>query len=432
MRLMRRVLIVAGVAAMAVAARGQQQQQPGQAGGPTYSADVKVVNVLATVRDKNGKFITDLGQNDFVLEEDGRRQTIKYFSRESDLPLTLGLLVDTSRSQRLTIEQERSASAAFVDRVLRENKDGAFLIHFDREVELLQDVTKSPRPVANALEKMQLASDETAGTQSRRPRPQSSDGDPSSSDDSSSRSSGQSPDDQGQQGGQGQPGSGRYPGGPRRQGGGGQMAQRGRTLLYDSVFLASEEITRKQSGRKVVIVLSDGVDRGSKTTIEQAIRAAQRADTVVYAVYFAGEKESGQGGNGGWGGPGRRGGGIGFPGRFPTGGGGYPGGSGGGGRGGRSEEPKVDGKKILERVAKETGGRMFEANKKQTAEKIYQQIEDDLRHQYSLGYTPDRASEEGAYRAIKLTTRKNNLIVQTRDGYYASGTPAHGAAADLK
>src|SRR5438270_11384415 len=92
---------------------------------PTISVNVKVVNVLATVRDKKGKIVNTLGKDDFVLEEDGRPQTIKYFTRETDLPLTLGLLVDTSRSQMEVIEQERNASGAFVDDMLRADKDSA-------------------------------------------------------------------------------------------------------------------------------------------------------------------------------------------------------------------------------------------------------------------------------------------------------------------
>ena len=136
-------VVTLAISAAAVALLAQQV--------PTYSVNVKVVNVLATVRDKKGKIINNLGQNDFTLEEDGRPQTIKYFARETDIPLTLGLLVDTSGSQRRVLDQERSASGTFVDSMLRADKDGAFLIHFDRQVELLQDLTKSPQKVSQAL-----------------------------------------------------------------------------------------------------------------------------------------------------------------------------------------------------------------------------------------------------------------------------------------
>ncbi len=125
-----------------------QQQQP----QPTFTADVKVVNVFATVRDKKGQIVKDLTKEDFKLLEDGRPQNIKYFAKQSDLPLTLGLLVDTSRSERRMIPTERSASYKFIEQVLRPDRDKAFLIHFDREVELLQDLTDSREKLEKALE----------------------------------------------------------------------------------------------------------------------------------------------------------------------------------------------------------------------------------------------------------------------------------------
>ena len=109
----------------------------------TMSVHVKVVNVLATVRDKHGAVVANLNKDDFALAEDGRPQSIHYFTQESNLPLTLGLLVDTSLSQRRVLDQERSASHSFLDRMVREDRDRAFIIHFDREVELLQDLTSS-------------------------------------------------------------------------------------------------------------------------------------------------------------------------------------------------------------------------------------------------------------------------------------------------
>src|SRR5579863_6924787 len=131
----RRSLLLAAFFPAARLIRGQQDT--------TFSTDVKVVSVLATVRNKQGQIVRDLNKDDFTLEEDGHPQTIRYFSRETDLPLTLGLLVDTSMSQRRVLGQERSASHSFLDQVLREDKDMAFLIHFDREVELLEDLTSS-------------------------------------------------------------------------------------------------------------------------------------------------------------------------------------------------------------------------------------------------------------------------------------------------
>ncbi len=147
----RSMSLLAGLAVLGsmfvLAAIGQQ--------APANSGDVNLVNVLATVRDKHGKIVNNLSQNDFILNEEGRQQTIRSFSRETDLPLTLGLLVDTSPSQRKALEQERSASGHFIDQVLREEKDKAFLIHFDREVELLQDLTPSKQKLNSALGSLQ-------------------------------------------------------------------------------------------------------------------------------------------------------------------------------------------------------------------------------------------------------------------------------------
>jgi VWFA-related protein len=330
------------------------------------SVRVNVVNVLATVRDKHGKIVPNLTQSDFVLTEDGRPQTIHYFTKESDLPLTLGLLVDTSMSQRRVLDQERTASHSFLDQMVREDKDKAFVIHFDKEVELLQDLTSSREKLEEALDSLQTPELVRANS-----------GDPSDSD----------------------PGSGRGSSGHFGAG----------TLLYDAVYLASNELMKKEQGRKALIVLSDGVDRGSKETLETAIETAQRADTVVYSILFK-DDEMNQGGRGGFSFPGMGGGGMGGP----QGGGGQ---RRGGGR--HQEEPRPDGKKILERISKETGGRLFEVSKKEPIDQIYSQIEEELRNQYSLGYTPDRKADDAhGYRKIQVTTKQKDLSVQAREGYY--------------
>jgi VWFA-related protein len=343
-------------------AQVQQQSQPSQPQPPTISVNVKVVNVLATVRNKHGEIVRNLTKDDFVLEEDDRPQTIRYFARETDLPLTLGLLVDTSLSQRRVLDQERSASSTFLDQVLRVDKDVAFVIHFDREVELLQDLTSSRQKLEAALALLQAPQLHRA-------------------DQEGGGNSGNSPDSD--------PRSG------RRAGGGG-----GGTLLYDAVYLASNEIMKKQQGRKALIVLSDGVDRGSKETLASAVEAAQRASTLVYSILFTAEQPYGGGyGGRGMGGMGRRGGG--YPGRYP-------------------QQERPDGKKILQQISKQTGGRLFEVSKKLPIEQIYAQIQDELRNQYNLGYTPDRADIGAGYHKILLTTKQKDLIVQARDGYYAT------------
>jgi VWFA-related protein len=165
---------------------------------------------------------------------------------------------------------------------------------------------------------------------------------------------------------------------------------------------------KKQTGRKAIIVLSDGVDRGSKEGLETAIESAQRADTLVYSILFKGEEEHQN--RGGFSGPGMGRGGM---------GGGGMGRRGGGGQ--RPQEPHPDGKKTLERISRETGGGFFEVSKKQTTEDIYTTIEQELRGQYSLGYTPAKtdASPASGYHKILLKTKQKDLVVQTREGYYA-------------
>ncbi len=334
-------------------AQNQQAQSPGK-----IAVEVKTVSVLATVRDKHGKIISNLAKDDFVLEEDGRLQNINYFVRESDQPLRLGLLVDTSLSQRRVLEQERSASYSFLDHLLRPEKDLDFVIHFDREVELLQEFTSSRPKLQAALQALQT--------------PQF---------DSNSGGGGNG----GSRGG----GDGR---GSRRRGGG--------TLLYDAIYLASDELMSKQQGRKALIILSDGVDHGSKETLTTAIETAQRADTVVYSILFKDDEENGNRGGFSMGqrGGGRRGG------RFP-------------------QEERPDGKKILQQISKATGGKLYEVSKKETVDKIYAEIEEDLRNQYSLAYAPEK-NEEAGYHKISLTTKQKELIVQARDGYYATQRPA--------
>src|ERR1700689_4487883 len=198
---------------------------------PTITHDVKVVNVLTTVRDKKGNIVNNLTKDDFKLTQDGQPQTIRYFTRETDLPLTLGLLIDTSYSQRRVLEQERSGSFAFLNEFMRVDKDKAFIIHFDSEIELLQDLTTDHKKLEVALDKVDMPQFEQSGSG----------------------------------------------GGGRGHGGGG-------ATLYDAIFLASDEIMQKQQGRKALILLTDGVDNGSKVTLNRAIEAAQRSNTLVYSI----------------------------------------------------------------------------------------------------------------------------------------------------
>ncbi|HXA67676.1 MAG TPA: VWA domain-containing protein [Bryobacteraceae bacterium] len=285
---------------------------------PTFSTEVKVVTLLATVHDRGGAIVTNLNQGDFLVEEAGVPQTIRYFSRESDLPLTIGLLVDTSRSQIGVIERERLASYTFLDQVLREDKDRAFVAHFDIRVEVLQDLTSSRTRLASALDKLRIP-----------PRPA--------------------------------------------------------TLLYQAVRDCSESLMRKQLGRKAFVILSDGVDVRSKTTISTAIEYAQRADTIIYSILFSK-----------W--P--------LVAYYPT-------------AAAVHAIYSARGKHAMQRLARETGGAYFEVSKDHPIEKIYASIEEQLRNQYSIGYTPGRTDASRRYRPIRLTTRPPGLLVQTRAGYYS-------------
>ena len=343
---------------------------------PTYSSDVSVVNVLASVRDKKGKLVGDLKQDDFRLEDEGKPQVIRYFARETGLPLTLGLLVDTSMSQRRVLPQERSASYRFLDQVLRPEKDKAFILHFDHEAELLADLTSSREKLQKALGQLELPEQD--------------------------RQQQQGGSGAGYPGGSGYPGSGGYPGGGGRRGGGSSGRRGGAgTVLYDSVLLASDELMRKQSGRKALILLTDGVDHGSKVSIYDAIVAAHRADTLVYSILFADEEGYGGMGRGMGGGMGRHGG-MGRGGGMPP----------------RSTMERPDGKKILQQISRETGGGFFEVSKKHPIEGIYDDIQEELRNQFNLGYTPDPPGTAGAFRRISVSVTQKDLVVQARAGYY--------------
>ena len=353
----------------------------------TLKIQAREVVLPVTVRDKHGALVSSLQKSDFTLTEDGRPQTIKSFSRETNLPFLLGLVVDTSRSVSGAMESERKAAGKFVDQMLPADPknakagDQAFLLHFDHEVELLQDFTNTRDKLHKELEEMgpsRSAQNDTQGPETR-------------DDDRGSRSSG----------------------------------HRGGTQLYDAIFLASDELMKPKDGRKALVVFSDGADRGSKETLNDAVDAADRAGVAVYTIYFKGEEENRGLGNGNQGGGGHRGGmGGGWPGGgggYPGGGGGYPGGGGGQRRPDTKSEAGVDGKKIMEKIAERTGGRFFEAKKKDNLDEIYAQIAEELRGQYLLTYTPDQVDNDGGFHKVALKASNGDLQVVTREGYYAPG-----------
>jgi VWFA-related protein len=388
MHISRRRLITAFSslpAASLLRAAGQQDQQataPQDQGAPAFSSSVKVVNVFATVRDKKGQIVKNLTKDDFMLDEDGRAQKIKYFSQESNLPLTLGLLVDTSGSMRRVLEDERVASRRFFQQVLRPDRDLAFVIHFDWEVELLEDLTADRDKLDRAIDALQ------EGDRRQQQRQQQGGQYPGGG------SPGGYPG--GGYPGGGYPGGG-YPGGGRRpRGGRGGMG--GGTDLYDAVYLGANDIMTKQKGRKAIVLMSDGEDTGSKTTLAAAIESSLRSDTLVYSILIR-DSENGFGGVG-----------FGVPGMGRRGGMGYPGGGG---------FDRPDGKKVMQQLAQETGGRFFEVSKRLPVEKVFEAIQEDLRNQYSIGYSSDAEKDAGSYyRRIHLMAKNKNLVVTAREGYY--------------
>ena len=191
-----------------------------------FKADVRVVNVLASVRDKKGAIIGDLTKDDFVLLEQGRPQAISYFSRQGELPLTLGLLVDTSMSQERVLTAERSASLRFLDQVLRVEKDKVFVLQFDSRVVIRQTLTSDYNKLEAALSLV----------------------------DTPSRSEL-------------------------------QRGIGGATVLFDAVDTGARVLLKDQTGRKALILLTDGVDYGSSSTLVEAIEAAQKNDTLIYLAH---------------------------------------------------------------------------------------------------------------------------------------------------
>jgi VWFA-related protein len=314
----RRRFIVSSASLLLRVTRAGAQQDP------TFSSDVQVVNLLATVRNKKNEILRDLSKDDFQILENGSPQTIRYFTRESDLPLTIGLLVDTSMSQVKVLDAERGASLRFLDEVLRENKDHVFIMQFDLTVQTRQPLTASRRELNQALAFVDTPTRNQLRSQ--------------------------------------------YGGG---------------TLLFDAVVDSSQEIMKKQQGRKALIVMSDGGENGSEATLSDAIEAAQRAETLIYTILFSD-------------------------------------GSYGNDRG------------LMQRLAKETGGGYFEVSKKLTIDQVFALIQEDLRSQYSIGYVSDRPATISEFRKIQLTIKRPGLVVQSRDRYWAGPPDSPAASVDGK
>jgi VWFA-related protein len=293
----------------------------------TFKVSVDVVNVFYNVKDGHGALIPNLQKDDFELSEDGHPQTIKYFSSESNQPLTMGILIDTSPSQERVLGMEQEVGAAFLRQVMTP-KDIAFLIGFDTNVDLLQDYTSDPGELRRAMRKARIGGGEV---------------------------------DMGGVGGNPVP----------------TLGPRGGTNLYDAVYLASREQLAQETGRKAMILLTDGGENGSKVNLADAIEAAQKADVICYVLLV---EDRGLYFQQGWG---------------------YPG----------------DG--LVKKLTSETGGRVIEVgNKPEKLKDAFDQISNELRSQYNIGYVSTNTQKDGSFRKIEIKSRKGYKI-QARRGYYA-------------
>jgi VWFA-related protein len=269
--------------------------------------DVTRVNILFTVTDKKGRFVTDLGKNDFEIVENKRSQTIQQFTAESDLPLRLAVLVDTSNSIRDQFRFEQQAAVRFMQSVLRPREDRIMLVSFDSAAELVSDLTGDMKKLEEGVRNM-------------------------------------------------------------RPGGG--------TSLYDAIYFASKEKLMmdqpRDKFRRAMIVISDGEDTESRMTRDQALEMAQKADVVIYAISTNIKRDD------------------------------------------------LDGDKVLRYLADETGGQAFFPFKIEDLDQSFENIANELRHQYNIFYRPDPLKTDGLYHPVTVKTRaRKDLVVRARKGYYA-------------
>ncbi len=298
----------------------------------TFKLEVNLVNLFFSVKDKNGELVPHLTKDDCTILEDKVPQKLKNFVAETNQPLTLGILLDTSGSQQRVLPLEQQAGSQFLQQVLRQ-KDEAFLLSFDVDVDILQDFTNSAHLLARAMNKAEI---NTAGGN----------------------------------GAGGVPGLG---GGPVPVSG----TPKG-TLLYDAVYLASNEKLNQETGRKAMIILTDGEDEGSRIKINEAVAAAQKSNAIIYVILIADTA---------------------FYGGFNFGYSGYS---------------------AAKKMADETGGRVINVgNNGKKLEDAFQQIEDELRTQYVASYTPSNAKLDGTFRHISVECKGDGLKVQVRKGYFA-------------
>jgi VWFA-related protein len=300
-----------------------RQQSPSATASQPIKATTVAVNVYAIAEGRHGRLIRDLNKDDFELSEDATPQKIDFFSRETNVALSLGVAIDTSLSQSQLLGTERQAAKKFLSSVLR-GGDQAFVMNFDVDVKLLQDFTNASAELAQAVDSAEI--NETGRSILQ--------------------------DDA--------PGS----------------ARAGGTHLYDVVFLASNELMKARFGRKVLVLVTDGEDQGSKSSLQNSIESAEKADVIVYSIVVS------------------------DPEFYSLMGGSY------------------HGDASVRKLARETGGRTIRVKSIQQIEPAFQQIARELRSQYLLSYSPSNSRHLGSFRRIHVKVRGHNYVVRTRTGYY--------------
>jgi Ca-activated chloride channel homolog len=298
--------VLAGIAALSFALRAQQNQPVEGSDSAPIVAEVTRVNMLFTVTDKKGRFVTDLGKSDFQVFESKKPQQIMEFTSETDLPLRLAVLIDTSNSIRDRFRFQQEAATNFINSVMRE-QDKATLVSFDTAAEVITDLTND----TNALEH---------GIHELRP-------------------------------------------------GGG-------TALYDAIYLAcKEKLMRDQplyKFRRAMVILSDGEDNESRYSRDQALEMAQRADTVIYTIST------------------------------------------------NISHIETDGDKVMRYFAEQTGGVAFFPFQAKDLNQSFENIANELRHQYNLFYRPEPLKADGLYHPVEIRVKgRKDLVVRARKGYYA-------------
>jgi Ca-activated chloride channel homolog len=309
LRSFRYCLTIVALALLIIANRSGALTGQIQTDNQTFRARVDLVNVLCSVFDKNkNSFVTNLTQDDFSLYENNQKQEIKNFNRETNLPLTIALLVDTSGSVAPKLKFEKETATNFVQSIMRD-KDRALLLQFDSGLNLLQDFTDDPNKIVKQIDKLQAAGD---------------------------------------------------------------------TALYDAIYRTCDEKLIRETGRKAMIILSDGDDSASEATLQQATEMALRAETIVFAISVTQ-----------------------------------------GGFFGVNTGERKEGDSVLKEIANETGGRIFFPFQVEDLDEAFRQINQELRSQYNIGYLSSNSARDGSYRKLEIRIPERGLRLKYRKGYYA-------------